>query len=343
MKTTGLANLASRRLFILKVVMVYPAICLWVACSLFFLPTTSVAQEKQLSIAVAPFKNLMKIREIDWMCEGFAESITTKLNYVRRLILVERVQLNELIQEIQLGMSGITEANALNFGKLLNADFLVIGSFQKLDIKSVSTLKINVRVVNVSTGQIERGKAVSTKGPFESVFDMQDTIAAKLANNLGVGVTEEEMRNMKTDETVSVVAYELYNQARNEKEARREHFLNRALKYDPNYAKAHLLLGSCYNSRSMFDGSLEAPALAHLNKALELDPSLTEAHYALGDHYYRKRNDYRATEDQQEKDAITKMALYHFEIFIDCKKDSKAKYYIWKVEKAMKKVKKMKS
>jgi len=319
------------------------ALLLWVLAGLLLFPAFSDAGKKEITLAVAPFKNIMKRPDLEWMGEGFAESITTKLNHIQTLRLVERVQLKEIINEMKLSMAGITEGDASSIGKLLSADFLIIGSFQKLDIGSTSKLKINVRVVRVETGEIEKGKALSLNGPYGNIFEMQSSVAAKLANSLGVSVSKEEMKRMANDETTSVVALELYHQARMETDdLRKEGLLKRALKYDPNYAKAHLLLGSYYRLRSISDAYFESPSIKHLQKAIQLDPSLTEAHFSLGDYYYRKQKAYKEEGDKQEADA-RKKAIYHFEAFIKNKKDSKAKYYIWKVKKAQKKLKKLKS
>ena len=297
--------------------------------------------EHTITLAVSPFKNLMKNPDLDWMSEGFAETLTTKLNHVSRLKLVERTQLEEIVDEMKLGMAGITEADATNIGKLLSADYLVIGSFQKIDAAGRSMIKINSRLVCVKTGEIEKGKAVSANGPYETVFDIQETIAAKLAKNLGLGLSDKELQNMGIDETLSVTAYELYHQAKNETDdARKEILLQKALEYDPAYAKAHLLLGSFYHVRATADSSLEPVSISHLEQAIKLDTTLYEAHYALGDYYYRKRDLYRSQKDKMEDEAIEK-ARYHFKTFVEGKKDSKAKYYIWKVKKAQKKLKKL--
>lgn len=305
--------------------------------------TSHAADENTITLAVSPFKNLMKKPDLDWMGEGFAETLTTKLNHVNRLKLVERTQLKEVIDEMKLGMAGITEGNATNVGKLLSADYLVIGSFQKIDAGGRSMIKINSRLVSVKTSEIEKGKAVSANGLYENVFDIQETIAAKLAKNLGVGLSDEELTIMGLDETVSVTAYELYHQAKNETDdARKEMLLKKALGYDPSYAKAHLLLGSFYHVRAMADSSLEPASVSHLERAIDLDPTLYEAHYSLGDYYYRKRDLYRSQKDKMEDAAIEK-ARYHFKAFVENKKASKARYYIWKVKKAKKKLKKLDS
>jgi TolB-like protein len=310
---------------------------------MFQITLVEAAKENKITLAISPFKNLMKKPDLDWMKEGFAETLTTKLNYVRGLNLVERVQLNEVMNEIKLSMAGITGKDISNVGKLVGADYLVIGSFQKLDQGGHSNLKINARVINVKTGEIEQGRAVSVKGPYASVFEIEEELAGKIAGQLGVGISDTEMRYMDTNETTSVLAYELYNQAKYETDAvRKEKLLLRALQEDPSYAKAHLLLGSYYSLMAVTDESMEKPALKHLNLALEKDPELYEAHSALGDYYYRKSRLLRENMEEEEE-AAAKKAKYHLKKFIEKKHASKAKYYIWKVEKAREKLKKLES
>ena len=318
---------------------------LLVAVPAFFLPASSEAgKKKNYTIAVAPFKNIMKKPDLEWMGEGIADSITTKLNYVEGLQVIERVHLKEIINEMKLTMAGITEGDATSIGKLLSADYLVVGSFQKLDIGSKSNLKINVRVVDAKTGLIEKGKAVMTDGPYEEIFEMQGVVATELAGSMGYKITPAEKKKMKEGESKSVVAYELYNLAKAESDdLRREKLLKRALELDPKYAKAHLLLGSYYRSRAPVDASFDAPSVSHLEQALQLDPELTEAHYSLGDFYFRKAQMLARNEEEKQAGEARKQALAHFEKFIAAKKDSKSKYYIWKVKKAKRKVSKLKS
>ncbi len=290
-------------------------------------------EDDRIALAVVPFRNVMQRQELDWMCDGFAETITTKLNHIKRLRLVERVQISEVLKELQLGLSDLTEDGAGSVGKLVNADFLVLGSFQKLDVEASPTLKINARVVHVATGEVDPGRAASAGGPYAKVFGIQDEIATMLARNLGVEIAEDELRLLSMDETSSVVAYELYNLARYERDGqRKEDLLRRALELDPAYAKAHLKLGSFLATRAFSDQTLEAQVLNHLSRCLELDPSLVDAHYVLGDVYrHRARNPDLPKDARKEAE---RKALVHYRTFIEMKKDSRARYYKHKVERA---------
>jgi tetratricopeptide (TPR) repeat protein len=249
------------------------------------------------------------------------------------LRLVERIQISEVLKELQLGMTDLTEQHASRVGKLVNADYLVIGSFQKAGAGATEILKINTRVVNVATGVLEHGKAAAASGPYEQVFDVQEKIATSLARGLGGDLADEELRLLSIDETSSVAAYELYHIARYEiDEKRKEQLLQRALELDPHYAKAHLLLGSFYVTRAHFDRSFESRALENVRRALAIDESLQEAHYVLGEYSHHRVREGDLKREVEE--AFRRDGIVHLTRFIESKGEAKANYHIRKVEKA---------
>ena len=302
----------------------------------------NVSADERITLAVAPLRNVMQNAELDWMSEGFAETITSKLNHVQSLRLVERIQISEVLKELQLGMTDLTEQHASRVGKLVNADYLVIGSFQKVGAGAAGTLKINTRVVNVATGVLEHGKAATASGPYEQVFDVQEKIATTLAKGLGGALADEELRLLSIDETSSVAAYELYHIARYEvDEKRKEQLLTRALELDPDYAKAHLLLGSFYVTRAHFDRSFESRALEHVRRALAIDGSLEEAHYVLGEYCHHRVREGDLKREAEE--AFRSDGIFHLTQFIESKGEAKANYYVRKVQKARRMLERLES
>ncbi len=78
--------------------------------------------------------------------------------------LVERDQLNEVMKEQGLSLSGaIDEGNSKKLGKLLAADFLIVGSVSRLG----GAYAISARMVNGDTGQIVRAHTASAKSEDE--------------------------------------------------------------------------------------------------------------------------------------------------------------------------------
>lgn len=82
-----------------------------------------------------------------------AEELTTKLFGYGRFDLVERQLLDKAIKEIKLQdpKAGITDPKtAIKLGKLLNAEAILVGSYEDLGF----TRKINARIISVSLGTI---------------------------------------------------------------------------------------------------------------------------------------------------------------------------------------------
>ena len=66
--------------------------------------------------------------------------------------MVERSQLDKVIEELHLTMSGrFDEASVQRIGKLLGVDAVIVGSYTEL---GTHTVEVNSRVIHVETGEI---------------------------------------------------------------------------------------------------------------------------------------------------------------------------------------------
>ncbi len=84
-------------------------------------------------MAVLPFENVTKNAEVDWLSVGIPETITSDLTAVPGLILVERLQLSKVMDEQKLQISGAVDPKtSVAIGKLVGADVMVLGAYQKL-------------------------------------------------------------------------------------------------------------------------------------------------------------------------------------------------------------------
>jgi len=59
-----------------------------------------------------------------------------------KVIFITREDIEKLCKELELSFSGLTSENALIVGKMLNADFLLLGSFTKIDQRIVLTVRL---------------------------------------------------------------------------------------------------------------------------------------------------------------------------------------------------------
>lgn len=119
-----------------------------------YIKNDSIDLENNVIVAILPFKNNSTNREYDAFSKNLADLISVKLSSSKRLKVVERQEINRIIEEITISQSGITEQNTvLEIGKMLGANIMGFGSFTTLGEKVILTL----RLVKVETGEIIGG------------------------------------------------------------------------------------------------------------------------------------------------------------------------------------------
>ncbi len=122
--------------------------------------------------------------------QEIAETLITDLAKSDRLNLVERAQLGQALRELRLQTTGLIEpAQAKRVGKLIGADAIVVGSFYTRDGQIV----INVRVVNVRTGQVMKGQAENVQGRLSNLY----SLLGDLANRLHLRLTGVELASVE--------------------------------------------------------------------------------------------------------------------------------------------------
>ena len=119
------------------------------------------AQSAPQRLVVLPFRNLNPSAEDQWLGESFAENITVALSQSSSLELVERSQLELVMQEQGFGQSAFAdEQSAPKLGRLMGAQQMLIGSYQKQG----QQLMVNARLVDVETGLIQGQQSVQLQG-----------------------------------------------------------------------------------------------------------------------------------------------------------------------------------
>ncbi len=93
--------------------------------------------------------------------KGLTQMLISDLSQSDKLTLVERVQLEAVMDELKLGQTrAIDGTTAAKVGKLLGARYLVLGGY----FEFAGSLRVDVRVVHVETGKLVRGFGVTGKG-----------------------------------------------------------------------------------------------------------------------------------------------------------------------------------
>ncbi len=192
-------------------------------------------------IAVTSFTNINKDPNNDWLSVGIGETLTVKLSQVPSLSLVERMRLNDALKELKLQESGLVEpSSATKLGKLLGAQMVVMGSFQK----SGEQIRLTARFVTPETGEISN--ATQADGKIDDIFSVQDKLAEKLLDTLGVTITAEVREKVTEKPTSDIGAYESYSKGvsamdKGDMDAASKE-LKEASKKDPGFKEASDLL-----------------------------------------------------------------------------------------------------
>ncbi len=127
--------------------------------------------------------------------KGFTQMLISDLSQSDKLTLVERVQLEAVMDELKLGQTrAIDGATAAKVGKLLGARYLVLGGY----FEFAGSLRVDVRVVHVETGKLVRGFGVTGKGD-DFLALHQQLVAGLLPILTSVAVEPTPQRVAKPD------------------------------------------------------------------------------------------------------------------------------------------------
>lgn len=168
----------------------------------------AVAQEQSITpapntVAVLYFHNRSNNPQLDPLQKGFAFLLMTDLATVENIRLVERVKLQALVEELDLGASGLVEKDtAPRVGKLLGASYLVGGDLQG---GKASELGVQSDLLQVKD-QNSLGKP-SAEGQLDQVFDLEKQILFGLIDLLKVKLTPQQKERLKKPLTTNYQAF----------------------------------------------------------------------------------------------------------------------------------------
>jgi len=232
----------------------------------------------RLSIVVLPFSNNGGDPEQEYFVDGVTESLTTDLSRIGGSFVIARntafTYKGKLIDVKQIGRD-------------LNVRYILEGSVQR----GGNRLRVNVQLIDAENGNHLWAERFDK--PVADLFDMQDEIVARLANELGTELISAEAR--RAERAPHPDSMDLYFQGAAcvskgwtpENMAQARAFFERALALDPGNVDA--LVGIAFVD-ALFAGNflignrvaLAAAAEAALTKALSLAPNNARAHMVLG-------------------------------------------------------------
>jgi TolB-like protein len=232
----------------------------------------------RLSIVVLPFANIGGGAEQEHFVDGVTESLTTDLSRLRGSLVIGR--------NTAFTYKG-KHVDLKQIGRELSVHYVLEGSVQH----GGTRMRVNVQLIDAETGNHLWAERFDK--PLGDLFDMQDEIVARLANQLGTELIAAEAR--RAQEAPNPDSVDLYFQGLAsfnqgitlENMAQARGFFERALALDPNNLDALLGVGRVdANMGASFlsddRSSLLAAAEATIGRVLSRRPDDPLAHEILG-------------------------------------------------------------
>ncbi len=267
----------------------------------FFTTTSRDTKPGRKMLAVLPFDNLGSVEQ-EYFADGITDEITTRLAKIGGLGVISHTSARKYKK---------TDKTVKQIGAELGADYILEGNIRWAKSGASSRIRINPQLIQVSDDShlwAENYDAV-----LNDVFELQSSIAEKVAAALDVALLEPERKILAAKPTENLEAYDFYLRGN-------DHFnrftpgttgagkymgialqmYQKAVELDPGFALAY-----CQLSRSNteiywhYDRKEEylKDAKAAVEKAFKLSPGLPEAHLALGSYHYHAREYEKALEE----------------------------------------------
>ena len=238
------------------------------------------ATQHRAVLAVLPFDNLSGDPAQEFFSDGLTEEMIAQIGKLNpdRLTVIARSSIAKY--------KG-SRLTAKEIGKELNADYLVQGSVRR----SSDRLRITIQLID-ARNQTDLWTEDYDRD-LKDVLAVQDSVAASVADQIHIALTDEQKTRLASSRQVAPEAYLAYLKGRyywNRRSAdgitKAEGYFQQAIDADSGYAAAWSGLADC-NSGLAWHG-YKAPsdalprALFAARKAVELDPQSAEAHASLG-------------------------------------------------------------
>ena len=138
---------------------------------------TAPAEAKHLSIVVLPFTSLSNDPAQDYFADGLTENLTTDLSRLSGSFVIAR--------NTAFTFKG-KNVDTREIGKELGVRYVLEGSVQR----DASRMRVNVQLIDAESGKHLWAERFDK--PLADLFEMQDEIVARLANQLGTELTSAE-------------------------------------------------------------------------------------------------------------------------------------------------------
>lgn len=165
------------------------------------------AKAKPGTIAVTPFADLPPDTKLRSIQKGLAAMIMTDLSAIKSLQVIERLRIQALIDEMNLGMSGLVdEKTAPRFGRLAGVEHLVAGTLGS------SAPLLRVRTSIASTVKRDVVGSFGVEGEMAKFFTLEKEIVSQIVKTLRISPTQAEKDVLDRHHTKNLKAFICYGQ-----------------------------------------------------------------------------------------------------------------------------------
>jgi adenylate cyclase len=230
------------------------------------------------SIAVLPFVNISNDKSQEIFSDGLTEEIITSLSKAPQLFVIA--------SNTSFTYKG-KPVNVRKVSKELGVQYVIEGSVRK----EGDRIRVTAQMIDALKDHHIWAERYDKE--FKDIFSIQDDITKKIITAVHVKLTEGERARVFAKGTSNLQAYLkavqadwFVNQATRDSVLRAEKLAEESISLDPNYAYAHMVLGSV-QIYYLFLGMSQSPkdtlmsALREYKKAVALDPKSGEAHALL--------------------------------------------------------------
>jgi TolB-like protein len=245
------------------------------------------------SIGVIPFQLNGKDETLTALGYALADLLTTDLSRSKRLTLVERSRLADVLKEIDVSRGDRFDSSSTPIaGRIMRAQQLVLGA---LDTMPGGELRLSLRLADVATGRVEQ--AIDARSTLQDILAAEKELAFRMFDVLGVTLTPSERALVEARQTSSVAALIAYGRGiqaevgGDTRKAADEY--QRAARIDAAFsgaaARASSIQGSATSGATMLAPGARAMGAAvsgtvdRLNRPLDLVTSMVRPQGGVGD------------------------------------------------------------
>jgi len=229
-------------------------------------------------LAVLPFQDLSPEGDQEYFADGLHEELLHQLSVLRGLHLVSRTSVMHF-------RGSPTTVGAI--ADSLGARYVLEGSVRR----AVDSVRVTAQLIDAETDEHLWSESFSRALTMDGLFDLEQTLAGRLARSLGGTLTSAQYAEPGSVPTHSLEAYNeylrgLYHWNRFTAAAMEEAAddFQRAVSADPEFGRAHAMLATAYvafnNSGMRVRGELFPLIREHTALAMRYAPEDPESHFA---------------------------------------------------------------